>query len=141
MNPATLSALSALAGSAIGALATFATTWLTQHQQNRAQRWLQESARRERLYGEFVDMAAQLYVHALSHEFEPDKVVPLYALISRLRLFAPNIAVQSADVVMDTIVEAYLAPNYEFDLRGDAAREKLDLLRNFTQICREDLIR
>ena len=38
MNPATLSALSALAGSAIGALASVATTWLTQHQQDQTQR-------------------------------------------------------------------------------------------------------
>lgn len=139
MNPASISALSALAGSAIGALATFATTWLTQHHQARTQRWQQESARRERLYGEFVDMAAQLYVEALSHAFEPEKVVPLYALISRMRLFAPLEAVQSASAVMGKIVEAYLAPNYEFDLRGEEAEEKLDLLREFTEICRDDL--
>ena len=60
-NAATLSAVAALTGSAIGALATFATTWLTQHH------------------------------------------------------------------------------NYEFELRGDAAREELDLLRDFTEIFRDDL--
>jgi len=53
MNPATLSALAALAGSAIGAFASFATTWLTQHHQDRAQRLAQKTARRERLFNEF----------------------------------------------------------------------------------------
>jgi hypothetical protein len=44
-----ISALSALAGSAIGALATFATTWLTQHSQERATLLVQDRARRETL--------------------------------------------------------------------------------------------
>jgi HAMP domain-containing protein len=47
-----ISAFAALAGSAIGAFASFATTWLTQHQQERATRLTQEMSRRERLYGE-----------------------------------------------------------------------------------------
>lgn len=37
MNPAYLSAFSALAGSAIGAVTSLATTWLTQYAQTRAQ--------------------------------------------------------------------------------------------------------
>ena len=45
MNSAYISALAASAGSAIGALASFATTWLTQHEQERATRLAQEMSR------------------------------------------------------------------------------------------------
>ena len=47
-GPATISAFSALAGSAIGALASLATTWLTQQHQDHRQRLEQEASRRER---------------------------------------------------------------------------------------------
>ena len=68
MNPATLSALAALAGSAIGALASFATTWLTQHHQDHTQRINQEASRRERLFGEFIDEASRTYADGMIQE-------------------------------------------------------------------------
>jgi hypothetical protein len=63
-----LSALSALAGSAIGGLASIATTWLTQHSQDRSQRYTRSVARREALYGDFIDEASVLFIDALTHE-------------------------------------------------------------------------
>ena len=59
MDAAYLSALSALAGSAIGAMASFGTTWLTQHHQDHAQRIAQESTRREKLFGEFIEQSSR----------------------------------------------------------------------------------
>jgi len=70
MNAAYISALAALAGSAIGALPSFATTWLTQHQQERATRLAQEMSRRERLNGEFIDEASRLLADALTHHLD-----------------------------------------------------------------------
>ena len=64
MDPATISAVSALAGSGIGALASVTTTWLTQHFQSRSQRLSQEGSRRERLFGDFVDQASQTMLTA-----------------------------------------------------------------------------
>ena len=49
MNNAYIPAIAALAGSAIGALASFATTWLTQHSRERAQRYAQAMTLREQL--------------------------------------------------------------------------------------------
>ena len=54
MNSAYISALAALAGSGIGALATIVTTWLNQAYQNKIQRHADERTRRERLFGEFI---------------------------------------------------------------------------------------
>jgi hypothetical protein len=60
MDGALLGALSALGGSSIGALASVGTTWLTQHYQGRMQQQSQESARRERMFGEFITQASAL---------------------------------------------------------------------------------
>ena len=49
MNSAYISAISALCGSAIGALASLATTWLTQCHQDETRQRAQETARRELL--------------------------------------------------------------------------------------------
>jgi hypothetical protein len=50
---------SALAGSAIGGVASIATTWLTQHSQDRSRRHAQSVGRRERLHGDLIDEASR----------------------------------------------------------------------------------
>jgi hypothetical protein len=54
MDPAMLSATAALIGSIIGGVSTFSASWLTQHRQVRINLLLQEAAKREKLYAEFV---------------------------------------------------------------------------------------
>jgi len=104
MDAAYISALAALAGSAIGGFASFATTWLTHHQQERATRLAQKMSRRERLYGEFTDEASRLLADALTHHLEePSRMVALYAIMGKLRLFAPGNVVARADEVMAQI--------------------------------------
>src|SRR5262245_8350178 len=49
-DAAYISAFAALGGSAVGALASFMTTSLTLHSQERANRWAREISRRENLY-------------------------------------------------------------------------------------------
>jgi hypothetical protein len=139
MDNAYVSAISALVGSAIGALASFATTWLTQHAQERTQRFAQAMARREHLFGEFIDEASRLFTDALTHEFDdPSKFVRLYALVGKLRLFASANVISKAEEVMGHIVETYKLPN--MDLRNpEDRREHVDLLRAFSEACREDL--
>ncbi len=70
MDAAYVSALSALAGSAIGAMASFATTSLTQHSQERATLLVQDRARREALYGEFIREASTLFGEAFQHDLD-----------------------------------------------------------------------
>ena len=99
MNVAYLSAFSALAGSAIGGVASIATTWLTQHSQDRSQRHAQSVGRRERLYGDFIDEASMLHIDALTHDqFDPSKFVQIYATIAKLRLFASTNVVSKAEM-------------------------------------------
>jgi hypothetical protein len=140
MDNAYISAIAALAGSGIGAVASFATTWLTQDAQVRAQRFAQAMTRRERLYGEFIEEASKLFADSLAHQLDdPSKFVRLYALVGRLRLFAPAHVISSAEEVMQNIAETYHLPNRDFRNPEDRPRDDVDLLRAFSETCREDL--
>src|SRR6267142_6760989 len=115
MNDTYTSGIAALAGSAIGGLASFATTWLTQHAQDRTQRFAQAMALRQRLYGEFIEEASKLFTDALTHQLDdPSKFVRLYALVGNLRLCASAEVIVKADEVMRHIVETYKRPNIDF---------------------------
>ena len=88
MDAGYISAMAALAGSAIGALTSLTTSWLTQHAQARATLRVQDRARREALYGEFIREASKLFVDAFEHELDdPAKLLQLYAIVSTIRLF------------------------------------------------------
>ena len=140
MNTAYVSALAALSGSAIGALASFATTWITQHYQNQIQRVSQESSRREKLYGDFIDQASTLFADALTHELEdPTKLVPLFAIQSRMRLFASENTLRSSEQVIHRIFETYYQPNRDFKIKKEEGRDSFDFLREFTEAGRRDL--
>ena len=126
--------------SAIGGLATFATTWLSHYAQTQAQRLAQAMARQEHLFGEFIDEAARSLTDALTHELDdPAKLVRLYALVGKLRLFASAHVVSQAEEVMHRIIETYNLPNRDFHNPEDSRRQDADLLRAFSEACREDL--
>ena len=140
MNPATLSALAALAGSAIGALASFATTWLTQHHQDHTQRKNQEASRRERLFGEFIDEASRTYADGMMQERlgDPSKLVPIYATINKLRLFAQPATIGAAEAVLDGIVETYAAAPAALKPHSSSEAAR-DILQPFAEACRAEL--
>jgi hypothetical protein len=138
MDAPYISAFAALAGSAIGALASLATTWLTQHAQQRATRLAQEMNRRERLYGEFVDEASKVLADALTnHLDEPSKMVPLYAIMK-----AEALCPRERRRPGGQIVGIYDLPNADFRNPADRpAQQRVDNLRAFGETCREDLQR
>jgi hypothetical protein len=140
LDTATLSAVSALAGSGIGALASVTTSWLTQHFQSREKRLSQEASRRERVFVSFVDQASQTYADGMVLEGldDPSRLVPLYATINKLRLFATRDTVRAAETVLDAIVRVYRAPGSALEsTEGDVAAH--DILRTFAELCRAEL--
>jgi hypothetical protein len=141
MDAAYISALSALAGSAIGALSSLATTWLTQNAQNRLAYLNQRRAKREALYSEFIDEASRLFTDALSHEMEDiSKVVHLYSIRHKIKLFAPQEIVDRAREVVDAIIAAYYAPTRKFTRAEEIiGHNELDVLGAFSESCRADL--
>jgi hypothetical protein len=142
MEAAYISALAALAGSAIGGLTTFATSWTIQQAQTRAQRVANEKEKREAMFGKFLDEAAKLYADALLNKREdaPVLMIGIYALANRIRLNSSTRVVERADVLTQIIMDAYLSPNITLqEVRNKWIEQHVDPLRDFSEACREEL--
>jgi hypothetical protein len=141
MDAAYISALAALAGTAIGGLTSFATSWMTQYAQSKAQRVAAEKYKREDLFGRFLDEAAKLYSDALQNKREDaSALMVLYGLTNRIRLTASARVVDSADTVTRIIMDAYLAPNMSLqEVRSNWINHHVDPLRDFSEACRDEL--
>jgi hypothetical protein len=141
MDTAYISAFAALAGTAIGGLASFATSWATQQAQARAQRLAAERDARAALFGRFLDEAAKLYSDALQNRRDDiTALISIYALINRIRLTSSPQVVEAADTVARIIVDAYLAPNITIEeMRANWIDRHIDPLRDFSEACRREL--
>jgi hypothetical protein len=136
MNPAYISALSALFGSAIGAFASLATTWLTQRHQDEVRQRAPVNIRRERVFVEFIDLSSKAFVDALQRTSIQDtsQIMPLYATMGKLRLFASDRTIEAAE----RVIETYYTPELDTQRRPDLGR-KSDVLREFAECCRAEL--
>jgi len=141
MEAAYISALAALAGTAIGGLTSFATSWTTQQAQARAQRLAAERDARAALFGRLLDEAAKLYADALQNKRDDTAgLISIYALINRIRLVSSPQVVEAADTVARIIVDAYLAPNITLEeMRTNWVDRNVDPLRDFAEACRQEL--
>ena len=142
MDLAIISALSALAGSSIGALSSFSTTWLVQNSQIRSQHRGTERTKREKLYADFIAEAAKRMTDAMSHQAEtPEVLVLMVATIGQMRLFSSTGVVAAAEEVARVVVESYIAPNRSLKELHDAVMdgEKLDAIAQFADACRKEL--
>jgi hypothetical protein len=93
------------------------------------------------LYGEFIDEAAKLLTDAITHKLDDaSKFVRIYAVISKLRLFAPADVILAADQVMTRIIETYQAPVLDLnEMVKQRDPRDLDIVRVFSEACRRDL--
>jgi hypothetical protein len=141
MEAAYVSALTALAGTAIGGLTSFVTSWMTQHAQVKAQRVATEREKREILFGRFLEEAAKLYADALQNKRDdPTAMISVYALCNRIRLISSARVVESADSFARIIMDTYLAPNLTLEeVRARWVEGNIDPLRDFGEACREEL--
>jgi hypothetical protein len=142
MDPAYASALAALAGSAIGGLTSLTASWLTQRTQVRAQQIAHDVARREDLYKDFIEEASRLYADALEHDqADTSKLVTLYALVSRMRVQSSPAVIESADRIMQVIIDTFLGPNITLRDLAPTLKNKqaMDPLREFSEACRAEL--
>lgn len=142
MDVAYISALSALAGSAVGGFTSTFTTWLTQRAQSRAGHLAQEMQRRQDLYRDFITAASKTYGEALvSSEPQLPELVDLYSMISRMRVLSNARTVACADKIMLTIIDTYFSPNRSVrELRDliKAGAAGIDPLREFSEAAREE---
>ena len=142
MDPAILSAASALAGSLIGGASTLAASGFTQRGQLRAQVLVQEAVKREALYAEFIIEASKRFVEAWSHQAEgPEVVAGLYSAVERMRLTSSGEVIRVAEQVVRLVIQDYAAPEKTFDeFRHRVGSEDWgDPLREFSEACRVEL--
>jgi hypothetical protein len=141
MNPAYISAFAALAGAIIGGLTSFGTSWFTQRAQLRNADREAKRAKLEALYNDFIAEASRLFVDALTHQTEdPTNMLPLYALVGRMRLVSSRSVIDAAMRIEHHILETYLGPNRSLMEMRDLARQGgINILTEFSEACREDL--
>ena len=140
-NPATISALAAIFGSLAGALASSVSTWITQKHQDQRDLLAKRIFHREQLYSDFISETARAYADAIEHNFQDlNKLVPTYAVLSRIRVSSSSDVLASAERVVTQIVMTYSEPNLTSEeIQSRAAAKGDDPLRDFSTICRREL--
>ena len=140
MNSAMVPALAAIAGSLVGALGSATATWITARHQDRRNLLGQQIARREALYSDFIGESSRLLVDALQHNAgDLQKLLPLYALLSRIRLSSSEPVLEDAEQVIKAILKTYPQPNLTAEQIESQAANGKDPLREFSDTCRSEL--
>jgi len=141
LEPAVLTALSAILGSAVGGSATLATAWLTQRTQGRRERVETEIRKREQLYVEFIAESSKLIIEAFEHQLQsPERLTALYSIINRIRLRCSEEVLAAADRTSTRIIERYMGPNLSpEEMRQTVLARTDDPLKDFSEACRHEL--
>jgi hypothetical protein len=140
MNTGMITALAAIAGSLVGALGSAVGTWITARHQDRRDLLGKQVARREALYSDFIGESARLLVDAMQHSASDlQKLLPIYAMLSRIRLSSSEAVLQEAEQVISTIVSTYPQPNLTAEQIESQAVNGHDPLRQFSDTCRIEL--
>jgi hypothetical protein len=144
MDPAIVSALSAVFGSAVGGSASIATAWVTQRTQGKRELLRAEVRKRESLYRAFIAECSKLVVDAIDHTLDsPEKLVEVYALQNQIRLMASEAVVIAAEQATNLILKKYLEADHKgrdvLQSLADGGRTYDDPLRPFSEACRNEL--
>ena len=140
MNSGMITALAALSGSLVGALGSAVGTWITQRHQDRRDLLGKQIVRREALYSDFIAESARLLVDAMEHnDLDLQKMIPVYALLSRIRLSSSEPVLQTAEQIIKAIANTYPQPNLTAEQIESQAMNGQDPLREFSNSCRAEL--
>ena len=139
-SAASIPAVAALCGSIVGAFGSSVSAWIAQRHQNRRDLLAKKLFHREQLYSDFISETAHAFADAVQHTFDDtSRLIPSYALLSRMRLSSSANVVESAERVINTILTTYSQPNLTAQEFHAWAGEHNDPLREFSNICRHDL--
>jgi hypothetical protein len=140
MNPAFSASLAAIAGSLVGALGSSVATWIAARHQDRRDMLGKQIVRRETLYSDFISESVRLLVDAMQHNSNDlQKLLPIYALISRIRLSSSQRVLHEAEQIINIIVSTYPQPNLTAEEIESRAMNGEDPLRRFSDTCRAEL--
>jgi len=140
MNSGMIAASAAIFGSIVGALGSVVGTWITQRHQDIRDLLAKTIVRRESLYSDFIAESARLLVDAMvQNNSDPQKLILLYALLSRVRLSSSAPVLETAEAVIRIIVSTYPKPNLTPEQIESRAVNGEDPLREFSDACRREL--
>ena len=140
LNPASISALAAIFGSLVGAFGSAVTAWIGQNHQDRRDLLAKKIFHREQLYSEFISESAKVIVDAAQHAFQdPSRLIPMYAALGHIRLSSSPSVVESAERLVNVVLNTYLEPNLTPEEFHSKAGKGDDPLREFSNVCRRDL--
>jgi hypothetical protein len=141
MDAAIISALSGLAGAAIGGATSAFSSVLSELTKDRRKTADDLFNRRVQVYSDFIKDAADHFADAVTREAgDPKELVSLYALIARMRLGSPEFVIAAAESVMVSLQKAYAAPTLslsQIDIFSKGGQT--DPLLEFSEACRKDL--
>ena len=135
-----VTAMAAVAGTLLGGLSSFATSYFVQRRQGHAEHVLRDIERREDLYAQFNEAAAQLILDSLEHELDhPSKLIGIETLVGRIRLASSGQVLDAAEAVIAHVLETYQRPAVD---PREAVRTSpgavIDPLVVFTKACRRE---
>ena len=112
MDGGVTNGIAVLMGAFVGGLASLTSTWVGERSRHRRDLLQREISRRETAYSDFIERASQLYVASATHRIDDDAselegMVSLYAVSSRIRLFASDKVIKEAEKVVDRILTQY----------------------------------
>ena len=137
-TPATISALAAIFGSLTGALGSSFSAWIGQRHQDRRDLLEKKISQREQSYSDFIGETARATLDAIQNNFQdPNKLISVYSILDRIRLSSSSTAVESAEIVVTTILKTYSNLTAQ-EIQSRAAKGD-DPLRDFSNICRHEL--
>jgi hypothetical protein len=140
MNSGLIAGLAAVSGSIVGAFGSVVGTWITTRHQDLRDLLAKQIVRREALYSDFIAESARLLVDALEfNTSDPQKLIPAYALLSRIRLSSSSSVLAEAEEVIKTILNTYPQPNLTAEQIEFRAANGEDPLRQFSNTCRGEL--
>jgi len=142
MDSAHFTGMAVFAGSVVGALISFISTWLTMSRESRAKRVSENKSGRQKLYAQFIEETSKLYMDALVRDqAEGSAMVSVYALLSKIRMASNGAVVEAAEAVIRTIITTYSRPNKTFPELQDLMLNRgfVDPLLSFSEVCRDEL--
>ena len=141
MDRATLSALAALSGSALGGVTPLISNFLIQRGQTRRELLSRELSERQTLYADFIQFATKVYVSASTKNLDDvDDLIALYSFVGRIRLFASEPVIGAAEGFASRVTERYGQPALTIeDLRAATLAPHVDPLHEFSSLCRAEM--
>lgn len=135
-----ITASAGLLGSLIGGAATVSTTWVSQRSLHKRELVQVDMRNRELLYGEFISECARHLMYAATHTLDnPETVLPIYAMMNRIRLCASEGVLSEAEHLLQRITDQYFSRNLTVEEMRQLARPDGDPLKSFGEACRSEL--